>query len=71
MPLVEELRLARQQLAATPWAGVTISDDVLSTLRRRSLLRARYFLFCEVDEALGEVRVLRVWHMSRGETPKL
>ena len=30
----------------------------------------RYFVFYEVDESLGEVRVLRVWHMSRGETPK-
>jgi plasmid stabilization system protein ParE len=71
VPLVEELRRARQQLATTPWAGVTISDDVLSTLRRLSLVRARYFLFYEVDEELAEVRVLRVWHMSRGEMPKL
>jgi plasmid stabilization system protein ParE len=71
IPLVNELRRAQQQLATTPWAGVSVSDDVLSTLRRLSLVRARYFLFYEVDESLGEVRVLRVWHMSRGETPQL
>ncbi len=70
-PLVDELRRAREQLAGTPWAGVTISDDALSTLRRLSLVRARYYLFYEVDEAVAEVRVLRVWHMSRGGTPKL
>ena len=69
--VVEELRNARVLLAATPHAGVTITDDVLGSLRRLSLLRARYFLFYEVDEAEGVVTVLRVWHMSRGQPPKL
>ena len=47
--------------------------DQLPLNKRASqqLVRARYFLFYEVDESLGEVRVLRVWHMSRGETPQL
>jgi hypothetical protein len=49
----------RRLLATTPWAGVTINDDVLSSLRRLPLVSARYFLFYEVDEARDEVRVLR------------
>ncbi|GMU59991.1 MAG: hypothetical protein AMXMBFR34_17540 [Myxococcaceae bacterium] len=69
--LVAELKRARAQLAATPWAGVSVSKDGRGTRRRLALLGARYFLFYDVDEAKQEVWVLRVWHMSRGQAPKL
>jgi len=69
--LLEEMREAREQLAATPYAGVSVTDDILGSARRLALLSARYFLFYEVYEARGEVMVLRVWHMSRGRPPRL
>lgn len=71
MPLLEELQRARRQLETTPWAGGSVSDDALSTLRKLPLLRAQYHLFYEVDEVANEVVVLRVWHNSRGRAPKL
>ena len=68
--LLGELRLASKQLAATPNAGVAVKSKV-SNLRRLALVKSRYFLFYEVDEVGGVVTVLRVWHMSRGQQPKL
>lgn len=65
------LHHAHERLAATARVGVPVPDDVLGGLRRLALVRSRYFLFYEVDEARGEVMVLRVWHMSRGRPPKL
>ena len=70
VPLVEELERA-QQHSTTPWAGVSLTKDPSWRRRRLVLPRARYVLFYEVNEAAGEVWVLRVWHMSRGETPQL
>ena len=69
--LVAGLRHAQERLAATPFVGVLVADDVLLNLRRLALLQSRYFIFYEVDESAGEVTVLRVWHMSRGRPPKL
>lgn len=69
--LVAELKRARAQLATTPWAGVSVTKDGRGPRRRLPLLRARYFLFYDVDEVNQEVWVLRVWHMSRGQPPKL
>lgn len=69
--LVTELRRARKQLAATPWAGVSVTKSPDGRRRKLSLLESRYLLFYEVDDATQEVWVLRVWHMSRGRKPKL
>jgi plasmid stabilization system protein ParE len=69
--LVKEFRRAKKQLATTPWAGVSLTANPRGRRRKLPLLRARYFLFYEVDEAAGEVWVLRVWHMSRGQKPNL
>lgn len=68
--LLSELQVARRQLAVSPNAGVSVKSKV-SNLRRLALVKSRYFLFYEVDEVAGVVTVLRVWHMSRGQQPKL
>lgn len=39
--------------------------------RRLALRRTRYVAYYRFDEVAGEVHVLRLWHMSRGTTPRL
>ena len=60
VPLIEELRRARQQLAATPWAGVSVSDE-------EGVLTPHYFAAFEAVRAVdqnrsvhGGARMLRI-----------
>ncbi len=70
-PLEAGLRHAQERLSAMPFVGVPVADEFLPNLRRLALLQSRYFIFYDVDESAREVTVLRVWHMSRGQPPKL
>ena len=65
------MRHAKERLSETPFVGVPVAVAGMLNLRRLALLQSRYFIFYEVDESVGQVNVLRVWHMSRGRPPKL
>lgn len=67
--LVEELRRTVELLATTPYAGSLVENSRPGT--RRVLLRTRHVLFYRVNERDGFIDVLRVWHTSRGDRPKL
>lgn len=69
--LLEELRAARATLAATPLVGVAVPDEAVPTLRRLVLTKTRYFAFYRVDAVREEVVVLRLWHHTRGQRPRL
>lgn len=66
---VEELRRAFAVLETTPASGSPALDFAADGIRRLYLERTRYFVYYSVN---GEVvEVLRLWHASRGASPKL
>ncbi|MBL8920996.1 MAG: type II toxin-antitoxin system RelE/ParE family toxin [Myxococcaceae bacterium] len=69
--LVADLRRATKQLTTAPWSGISLTSDARGRRRKLALQQSRYLLFYEVDELAEELWALRVWHMSRGERPKL
>ncbi len=66
---VEELERALLLIEAQPDAGQAAADADMEGVRRVVLHRTRYVLYYRVH--LQRVEVLRVWHTSRGEAPKL
>lgn len=66
--LEEEIQEAKRRLLAAPHGGVRVPGE--GDTRRVLLPRTRYWLFYEVDEAQQRVRILRMWHVSRGQSPR-
>jgi plasmid stabilization system protein ParE len=63
-----ELEDALRLLSAQPLAGVALAHPQYGRIRRLYLRGTRYLLYYSVQ---GEdVRVLRLWHTSRGAKPK-
>ena len=69
--LEDELHHAFALLAEQPHVGETTRDSSLGGARRFYLSGSRYFLYYRVQEKTGFVEVLRLWHASRGRTPRL
>jgi plasmid stabilization system protein ParE len=70
--LDRELREVFEFIIRTPHAGIPMRSGQPRNVRRVPLPRTRYLLYYRVIEAeQGTVRVLRVWHVSRGSKPKL
>lgn len=66
--LEDEIQEAKRRLLAAPYGGVRVAGE--GDTRRVLLPRTQYWLFYEVDEADQRVRVLRMWHASRGQSPR-
>ena len=67
----DELRHAFALLVEQPHVGQLTRDSSFTGARRFYLSGSRYFVYYRVKEAAGFVEVLRVWHASRGRTPRL
>ena len=66
-----ELLQSLEFIATTPMAGAALLSGRGPGARRVPLPRTRYLLYYRVLEAEGEVRVLRLWHATRGAKPRL
>lgn len=66
-----EMQQARQMLSSQPLMGELVEGDDVRGLRRLLLPRTRYLLFYRVAVSGQEVEVLRLWHASRGQRPRL
>ena len=64
------MQQARQLLASQPLSGKLIKEADVRDLRRLCLPRTRYLLFYRVVSG-QDVEVLRLWHASRGQKPRL
>ncbi len=71
-PLLLEtaLKEALDRLAVRPFEGALAGSRRVPDARRL-ILKTRHLLFYRVDEAAGEVVVLRLWHTSRHRKPKI
>jgi plasmid stabilization system protein ParE len=67
--LMEEVRRVVALLKEMPHAGALVKNSRPGT--RRVFLRTKHVFYYRVNEKAGVVEVMRVWHMSRGKTPKL
>jgi plasmid stabilization system protein ParE len=66
-----ELRQALELISATPNAGSPLRSLKLAGVRRVPLPRTRYLIYYRTFEDRHEVRVLRLWHVSRRGRPRL
>lgn len=67
----EDIAQALALLAQSPYAGVVTGDARRRDVRRLSLEHTRLHIYYRVDESKQLVRVLEVWHQSRGRAPKV
>lgn len=65
-----ELRRVLVLLKANPFMGVE-ARDVRTPGVRRVFLRTEHVLYYRVNAKAGFIEILRAWHMSRGQVPKL
>ena len=65
-----ELRRVLTLLKAHPFMGVEARDARTPGVRR-VLLRTEHVLYYRVNTKAGFIDILRAWHMSRGQAPKL
>jgi plasmid stabilization system protein ParE len=64
-----ELLAVLALLQSAPLGGAPLRSPRLPGARRVPLPRTRYLLYYRVLETPDTVRVLRLWHASRGTTP--
>jgi plasmid stabilization system protein ParE len=69
--LDRELLAVLALLQSAPLSGALLRSERLPGVRRVPLPRARYLLYYRSIEEADTVRVLRLWHASRGTTPSL
>ena len=62
--LRDELYAARDLVSRNPAIGRG-DDDQGGEIRRLRLPTTRYILFYRVDDAVGEVQIIALWHASR------
>ena len=66
----EDLDAAFLLIEDFPHAGQAVPHRAIRGLRRIELSRVRYHLYYVVDVEMRLVKVLAVWHMSRGTRPR-
>ena len=66
-----ELESALRRLRSAPASGRPYREAAWAELRFVLLSRTRYRVYYSVGEPKGTVRVLAVWHTSRGGDPVL
>lgn len=69
--LERELLAVLTLLQSAPLSGAPLRSHRLPGVRRASLPRTRYLLYYRVLETPDNLRVLRLWHASRGMAPTL
>jgi len=68
----EELEAAVKKLSQAPYAGEVVTTRGLKfEVRYVSMRKTRFRVFYRVNAEARLVEILRLWHMSRGETPSL
>jgi plasmid stabilization system protein ParE len=67
----EELEAALERLATAPMSGAAYHESRGRVVRRLLMPRTSYHVYFEVDQNAFVVRVLAVWHTSRGRGPSL
>jgi toxin ParE1/3/4 len=65
----DEIAGAFSLLSLEPGIGATVANTRAPGIRRLHLARIHYFLYYRVRDR--EVQVLRIWHTSRGSSPRL
>ena len=68
--LSDELDATRLGLEEAPGMGAVVSHPS-GVVRRVPLTRSRFHVYYAIDEAAAVVRILAVWHSSRGQGPPL
>ncbi|MGZ5445405.1 MAG: type II toxin-antitoxin system RelE/ParE family toxin [Thermoanaerobaculia bacterium] len=69
--LSDELEAAYALLNDLPFAGERVSHSRIDGLRRVLLGDTQYYLYYVVSEDRAIVKVLSLWHTSRGKPPRL
>lgn len=64
------LRRKLQAISATPHIGAPMMDSRTPGVRV-AYLETKHVLYSRVNEELGTIEVLRVWHTSRGHRPRV
>lgn len=67
----DDLDDAFRLIAELPRTGEPVHHSKLASARRLLLARTRYHLYYSVDDDGQTVRVLALWHTSRGKLPRL
>ena len=67
--LQRECLRALEFVSSAPSGGAALKSPKLRNVRRVPLPKTRYLLYYRVMES--EVRILRLWHASRGVLPRL
>jgi plasmid stabilization system protein ParE len=67
--VAEELAEAGRTLAAAPEAGESFPRR--RGVRRLLLPRSQYWIYYRVDDDAHDVRIMAIWHTSRGKGPPL
>jgi len=68
---LRELSAAIRHLGRAPFSGRRYEAAGSGNVRRVPMSRTRYHVYYRPDELSESVKVLAVWHMSRGEGPPL
>jgi hypothetical protein len=68
---VDDLSEALDVIVNFPLAAARVPHGRIRTLRRVLLPHAQYYLYYGVDLRLKTVRVIALWHTSRGRKPPL
>lgn len=66
-----EFAEALEQLRSAPETGALFDDLSVPGMRRVLLARTRYHVYYVVDERRTTVKIMAVWHTSRGRGPVL
>jgi plasmid stabilization system protein ParE len=69
--IATEFEAAAAQLSDAPESGRLHDGRCRLPVRKLLMPRSRYHLYYEVDNANRLVTVLAVWHLSRGQGPRL
>jgi plasmid stabilization system protein ParE len=69
--LSDELEAAYALIQELPAAGEAVPHSRLHRLRRVLLGRTQYYLYYAVLEDERTIRILALWHTSRGRRPPL
>jgi len=68
---VEDLDVALRLIEELPYAGESVRNSRIPSLRRVLLGRVHYHLYYVVSEDVTGIEVLSLWHTSRGRGPRL
>jgi plasmid stabilization system protein ParE len=69
--LSDELEAAYALIQQLPLAGEAVPHTRLRQLRRLLLGRTQYYLYYVILDSKRTIRILSLWHTSRGKGPRL